>query len=472
MRYYMPGAPSAETEIARQSINEALARDGISIDYQPLYIPWDQWVNKINIMLSTGEEFELFHIMEDYVPLATYVSRKSLTPITDILPKAAPSLKSRFDNVYWLSAAVDNQIYAVPAVWFDQEGEADVGIRIRKDKFDRYGIPIPKTPAEIVTALAALQEKWAAEDGKKRYFYEHTLNRPSVPLHRSYDTWPYYVSLDGLFQIRQDGTANLYYETAEFKKDTEFMNTLYRRGLIHPDILSLPIDTSNAAKTDGDILMGFNTGPRTSYELLSRGIKEADVLVYYLNPPPEKPILTIMPVLNLNAIPVTAKHPEAALKFLDWVYKNQDNQDLVLYGVKGRHWNPIGKDKYELIRGSNGNPLYLFDFWMIEDVRGHRWDAADQSTDYEKRDYVENMYPESTVISPKVGFNFNPEPVRVEYANMIAEYTASIIPIKAGVVPYEGSYDAALAKMRAAGSERVIAEYRRQLARHMANVKK
>jgi len=155
--------------------------------------------------------------------------------------------------------------------------------------------------------------------------------------------------------------------------------------------------------------------------------------------------------------------------FLNWFYKNQDNQDLVLYGVKGRHWNPIGTDKMETINGRDGNPLYMFDNWMIEDVRWHRWDAKNEATEMEKRDYAENMYPQNTVVSPKIGFSFNPEPVRVEYANMQAEYTASFIPIKMGVIPYEGNYERALAQMKAAGSDKVIAEYRNQLAAHIAS---
>jgi hypothetical protein len=59
--------------------------------------------------------------------------------------------------------------------------------------------------------------------------------------------------------------------------------------------------------------------------------------------------------------------------------------------------------------------------------------------------------------------------VRVEYANVQAEYTASIIPIKVGVIPYAANYQAALAKMKAAGSDAVIAEYRRQLTAFIAS---
>ncbi|MDR1901729.1 MAG: extracellular solute-binding protein [Treponema sp.] len=469
MRYYMPGAPTPETDIAVRAINEALARDGVNIDYQPIYIPWDQWVDKINLMLSTGDEFELLHIMEDYIPTSTYASRNYLTPLSALIQKETPNLTGRFEQVLWDSATVKGEIYSVPAFWRDNSGDYEGDTVIRKDKFDQYNIPVPQNPAEVISALTTLQQRWAVEDGIKRYAYEHALNRPPMALHRTYDTWPFYTSLDGIFQVRQNGEANLYYETEEFRKDAEFMNTLYSRGLIHPDILNLPADTINANKQDGEFLLGFMTGPQFTYDLTSRGIN-GEILKYKMSF--DKPMLMNLPLQNSNGIPITTKHPEAGLKFLDWMYSSQANQDLVLYGVQGRHWTPVGTDQRRHVKGPDGNNLYMLDIWMIEYVKYHRFDVDDHSPQEEKDNWLRNIYPDRTVISPVVGFNFDSTPVRVEYANVTAEYTASILPIKVGVIPYTGNLPAAQAKMKAAGSDVVIAEYRRQLTEHITAKKK
>jgi putative aldouronate transport system substrate-binding protein len=185
----------------------------------------------------------------------------------------------------------------------------------------------------------------------------------------------------------------------------------------------------------------------------------------------DKPMLMNLPLLNANGIPNTTKHPEAALKFLDWMYSSQANQDLVLYGVQGRHWTPVGTDQRRHVRGPDGNNLYAFDYWMIEYVKYHRFDVDDHSPQEEKDNWLRNIYPDRTVISPVVGFNFDSAPVRIEYANVLAEYTASILPIKTGVLPYGPNFQAALTRMKAAGSDAVIAEYRRQLTEHIANKK-
>jgi putative aldouronate transport system substrate-binding protein len=468
LRYYMPGAPSTEWEAGTAAINEALARDGLNIDFQPNYIPWDQWVDKINLMLSTGDEFELLHIMEDYIPTSTYASRNHLTPLSALIQKEAPGLMGRFEQVLWDCATVNGEIYSIPANWRDNSGDYEGDIIIRKDMFDKYNIPYPQDASEIISALTTLQERWSAEDGVKRYVYEHALNRTPTALHRTYDTWPYYVSQDGIFQVRQNGEANLYWETGEFRKDAEFMNTLYTRGMIHPDVLNLPADTRRSTIYDsGDFLLCLMTGPFTTFEIASKGIVPyAEILKYKMAF--DKPMLMNLPLLNANGIPVTAKHPETALQFLDWMYSSQANQDVVLHGVEGRHWTPVGTGQRSHVRGPDGNNLYALDFWMIEYVKYHRFDVEDHSPQEEKDNWLRNIYPDRTAVSPMVGFNFNSQPVRVEFANVMAEYTASILPIKTGVLPYLGNFDAALSKMKAAGSDAVIAEYRGQLAAYLA----
>jgi putative aldouronate transport system substrate-binding protein len=468
LRYYMPGAPSVESAIATEAVNAALAKDGLNIDFQPNYVPWDQWVDRTNLMLSTGEDFEMIHIMQDFVPTATYASRNQLAGLSAIIRRDAPNLTGRFEKPLWDSVTINGEIYSIPANWRDASGDDEGPLSLRKDIFDKFGQPYPQSIDEILAVLPVVQQRWRAEDGINRYVYEHTLIRPPTAIHRTYSTWPFYVSQDGIFQVRQNGEANMYIETPEFRQDAEFMNALYTRGLVHPDILNLPMDTWRANVYDsGDFLLCLMTGPQWTSQLTEKGILNAEVQKYDLAS--NKPYLTNMPLLNANGIPLAARHPEVGVKFLDWMYSSQQNQDIVLHGVQGRHWTPVGTDGIRKVRRSDGSFLYSFDSWMIEYVKYHRFDAEFIMPDIEKARMLGNTQAQNTVISPVVGFNFNSEPVRVEYANVLAEYTASILPIKVGVIPYGANFQAALARMKAAGSDAVIAEYRRQLAAYTAS---
>ncbi|MDW7658719.1 MAG: ABC transporter substrate-binding protein, partial [Bacillota bacterium] len=263
----------------------------------------------------------------------------------------------------------------------------------------------------------------------------------------------------------QDGSASLFFESDEFKMDCDLMHEMYTEGLIHPDILNLPSDTIRANKEAGDALMGIMTP--ISDQLDESGNVVVEFMDYWLND--SGPFLMNLPLLNSNAIPATTKHPEAGLKFLDWMYSSQENQDLVLYGIEGVHWEPVGDTEYRRIKDENNKNLYAFDYWMIEYVPLHRFDVDRTTSAEEDATYIGNTREAQTVLSPVIGFNFNSEPVSVEFANMMAEYTTSILPIKLGVIPYEGNFETAYDKMKAAGCEAVIAEYQKQLQAYIAS---
>ncbi len=465
LRYYMPGAPTTQADIVTAAITKKLQEDGLNIDFQPKYVPWGEWVNKINITLSSGEEFELLHIMEDYITTSSYTSRGGLTPLDDLLAQYTPGMKALFDDVLWDCATVGGKIMTVPAFWRDNSGDGEGMLTYSKTRFEKYGIALPKTLDELLDAQVTLQKKQEEETGVKAYMYEHSLNRCPVALHRAYDSWPFYASQDGIFMVKQDGAASLFFESEEFKKDCEFMNKAYKLGVTHPDILNLPLDTINANKVAGDCLVNLMTG---GGDVMSEDGKTVvnDFSYFWLNP--EKPYLCNLPLLNSNAVPSTTKNPQVGLQFLYWMYSQKANQDLVLYGIEGQQWKAVGDNEYERIKDENNANLYAFDSWMIEYVPLHRFDVARTTSEDEDKDYVSNVFEDRTVYSPVVGFNFNSEPVAVEFANMMAEYTTSMLPIKVGVVPYEGNFDAALAKMKAAGSDAVIAEYQKQLAAYIA----
>ena len=469
-RYYMPGSDKPMTDEVTEAINEKLHADGVMIDFQPKYIPWDQWVNKTNVMLSSGEEFELLHIMEDYITTSNYTGRGALTPLDDLIDEYAPELWDRFDDILWTCATVNGKVMTVPAFWRDNSGDTEGALTFNDTWLEQYGmtVPVNGTLDELIDFLKELQGKLEADGHDTYYIYEHSDTRCPVALHRTYEAWPFYASQDGLFQVFQDGTAQLYFKSEEFKNDCAFFNRAFNEGLVHPDCLNQPLDEINQLKTDGEYLMGVMTGGSDVFE--EDGVtRKYDFTSYWLNP--DGPFLLNLPLLNSNAVPSTTQHPEAGILFLNWMYSDKANQDLVLYGIEGETWNPVGDDEYELIKDEFGSNLYAFDSWMIEYVPYHRFNVTDTSTESERADFLGNVRADQTVVSVMTGFNFNTEPVAVEYANMVAEYTTSILPIKKGVLPYDDNIDAALAKMEAAGCDAVIAEYQAQLTAYIESQK-
>ena len=65
MRIVQPGTLCADYETGMAAVNEKLKEDGVNIEVSVTRIPWDAYAEKLNLMLTTGEEFELLHVMQD-----------------------------------------------------------------------------------------------------------------------------------------------------------------------------------------------------------------------------------------------------------------------------------------------------------------------------------------------------------------------------------------------------------------------
>lgn len=63
MRIVQPGVLPTDYETGIAAVNEKLKEDGVNIEVSVTRIPWDAYAEKLNLMLTTGEEFELLHVM-------------------------------------------------------------------------------------------------------------------------------------------------------------------------------------------------------------------------------------------------------------------------------------------------------------------------------------------------------------------------------------------------------------------------
>ena len=66
--YLRPGTEVEHNAELVQAINDKLDADGTGLELEIEYIPSDVFQDKVNMMLSTGEEFDLLCVMEDQKP--------------------------------------------------------------------------------------------------------------------------------------------------------------------------------------------------------------------------------------------------------------------------------------------------------------------------------------------------------------------------------------------------------------------
>jgi putative aldouronate transport system substrate-binding protein len=331
--------------------------------------------------------------------------------------------------------------------------------------------PLRKTGSEFPTdgnidrfidVSKKMQAQILQDKGKTAYHWMHQLSWAPNWLHRSYPTYPFYVDMSNNITLaRQDGTIDSYFESQEFKWDADNYRRLYQAGLIYPDILN----TQSQHWNDEFGLLGVMLPSEANNTLgawitLKQNLPAEEVITYFLNP--EKPHVVFY-TQNLNAISATAENPESGLKFLNWLYLNKQNHDLFHYGIEGVHYTASAPNKILPKQDSTGAELYRADTWMTGYLPWMRFSelAAEDQIAWN------TFKADNRVYTPVAGFIFDAAPVASQLASIQTEIIASFYPIRYGLVDYASAYPAAIQRLKAAGLDQYMAEYRRQFTEYL-----
>lgn len=451
--YVVPGDEPSDLEAGLAAINAKMAEDGVGVTIKLQYIPWDAWDQKINLMLSTGEKFDLFQVMNDRVSLANYASRGALADISEEMQLYGENILKVNPEIMMKSGQVKGVQYAIPAYWV--ESAIDPEIFIRKDIMEKYGITeVPTTWEELTTAYETVMKNW---EGAQKPHLLMTGNNTSRFAYaaKTYDEWPF-VIYDRVFYVDQEGNVENYFATEVFKQDCEHAREWYEKGLINPDVMTVTSEQTDARNQAGNYFLGASS----NIDTLKQNYPDIDVDDWIrVELAPDKPDIRPYGTRNMNAVPLSSEHPEAAVKFVNWVYASQENYDLFMYGREGIDYEKEEPhNRIDIINETNF-PGYYFSDWMMGNVNYLRPTTAGP-TEYNERLYTVN---ENAVEGYAAQFTFDATPVQTEYADVMTVISEYINPMACGVKDYESNIDAALERLDKAGVSKLIEEYKRQL---------
>lgn len=112
--YLRPGTAPEQNEELLKAINDKLEADGTGLQLDIMYVPSDVFSDKVNMMMSAGEEFDLLAVMEDQKSFTTYIGSEGIMPITEYV-KESEVLQKVIPDWMWESATVKGEIYTIPA---------------------------------------------------------------------------------------------------------------------------------------------------------------------------------------------------------------------------------------------------------------------------------------------------------------------------------------------------------------------
>ena len=451
LTYILPGNEPAELSRGVEAVNKKLAADGVGVELELKYFAWDVWDQKINLMLSTGDDFDMFAVMNDRVTIANYASRNALADLTDIFSKYGENIIANCPELAIKSGQVGGKQYGIPAFWV--ESALDHQGLIRTDLLKKYGIDkVPTTWDELTTAFQTVMANW---DGNQK---------PYLPLIGTSQVGGYffnsdsnYVLYENMIYVNQDGTIKNYFETDTFKESCQKARDWYLKGLINPDVLTVTSDQMNNQLNTGDWLVHAGTiGDISSLKANYPDVTVDDFA--WLDFDTETPEIRPYGTRNMQAVPASSKNPEASVKFFNWLYSSQENFDLFIYGEKGTDYNMISDTEYEAIVDETGATKYSVATWLAGNISFEYLNAnAPTATN-------EHLYTTDKTAVDGIAalMTFDASSVQTQVADVNTQISAVIAPMACGAVDYDSNIENALNLLKTAGIDKIVAEFQAQ----------
>lgn len=320
-------------------------------------IPNDQFVNKLNIMMASG----------DYIDIATCDPGKTLNEWAKngLILSYDEYLKSgKYPNI---AAVINADVYKGFKIdgkaYYKPLGLAPMqwGWIIRSDWLKNVGMSKPTNLDEFYAVVKAFKEKDPDRNGKNDTYGVYTraggMTDPSITqlghfISRAYaiggrtDNW---VTLP-------DGTIIRYEASENAKAAAAFFRKLVKEDLINKDWVSLKPDGAQGPESDDFGAGKYGMAPTSKPDLFIQKAKAVnpDAAVEYL--PPIAGVGGVPANLGHsggfwrgNVIPKTSKNPEKALELIEYTL-TREGRELTEFGIEGIHFTAAKEE--------NGRRIY------------------------------------------------------------------------------------------------------------------
>jgi putative aldouronate transport system substrate-binding protein len=461
----MADAP-ADAEMVTEAINEILLdKIGVTVKFQNL--TWADWQQKYKLILVSGEKVDVLY-SATWLQYANYAQDGAFIELDKLLPVAAPKLWEEIPQSDWDGVKVDGKIYAMPDL--QQTFSGSYHMLYREDLRKKYNTPPIidiETMEQYFDAIKAAEPQMYPCNAGKQDWLQNLLPfmiAKSAPE----SAWEDFYQIPGptmLFLLDYKNPRTSIKAIWDFPEYRLFLETVRRwaeKGFWSEDILSeknLSQDLMEAGKSAAGISLGFNLGKVQKYiERISTNSPEWESKVFSFS---KERGFTIpsKTTQDITVVPIQSRYPEKALQVVESFLFDNELQDLINYGIKGKHYDLTDEEAYKQLPGSSGYGLFGMNAWG--------WVNSDmllkQSGGWGDQFKVYNDIYESIAV-PNFGFELNSDNIVAELIAVQQVFEQYGLPLFSGLVD---DIDAGQAlfekKMQEAGIEKVRAELQRQL---------
>lgn len=447
---------------------EKRLKDTLNVKLNFQFIPWADYKQKVQVKMAAGDDFDL-HLNAPWLCMNEFINEGAIQPMDELIEKFGPAIKTGFEKQVIDSNRFNGKIFGLP-LGDVLGGEYKSLILIRKDLREKYGMEKITTVDAFVQYLRNVKNN---EPGMIPFIWNGSIwvySRWYWGMNRSFkmlntNTCPIYVFMDekGIHPVKP------IYEDAKYLEWLDFAHNLYNEGLIYKDILTVKDEQQQfmAGKTAAIYSDGGPSNPSLLLPTLKSNYPDAEVEFAEFEGKNVK-IMSDFQVWNFAVLNSKAKDPERVMRFLNWVFEDQANYDLIVYGIEGVHWIDAGEGLYDYPPGIDLASNYKFPSYVL--CMNVNYDRIDKNAIEDERYWKAYLQDINNFIqSPLTGFVYTTENVKDEVAKVSAIWPEVMWPIENGIVPKDKYLPDAIAKLKAAGYDKILEDAQKQIDAFLAS---
>ncbi|MGN0178008.1 MAG: ABC transporter substrate-binding protein [Monoglobaceae bacterium] len=432
--WFFVGNPMPDVQLVETEVNKYL-EGKLPVTVKLNALDWGSVRQKLNTMIAGGEKFDICYT--DTESYQSQAAKGAFVPLNELMDKYAPKTKEMLGEDFLKGSQIDGVNYAIPA---NKDKGHSWGIIFRKDIADKYNltdkIKAAKTFDDLNPILDFIKEK------------EPDL----IPLKESKDKCMSSlidfdeISFPGAFYANgNDGVVVNMIETPEFMEACKKTREHYLNGYLNE---GGSIGTSSDAKAFMSIVM-LKPGKAKETQV-AKGMEYDQVELTEAR-------MSVKDTMGaMMAISRTSEQPELVMQFMELFNTDEYLNNLIVFGIEGKHYNKVSDKTIELIQDSGyGYPDMR---WEFGNTFLQYLTTAEDSNKHETM----QMFNNSLKTSQYLGFNFNPESVKTEIGACLNVKEQFNQRCAEGMEDPEELVPMYIDKLKRAGSDKIIQEIQRQ----------
>ena len=402
----------------------------------------EDYATKIQVINASNEDYDIVYTSSTINNYFKNAADGSFLALDEVLPEHAPKLWNMFGSDVWDALRVDGKVYGVTNQQIMARGP---GLYIPKQNIDLLGLNRDDFKELNLDAIEDYLRKVKEATGSFTLVPEFWTGGAS-------QMW----GIEQVVGSNLPGAVRTYggdttiinqYETPEFKEYAERRVKWVQEGLAAPTH-TLEEDFKKYANTPADQVIpilgcsrAYQPGAEENYK------KQFGFEVEFITV--SEPVLNSYGIAaTMTAVNANTRFPEKSAEFLELLHTDKYLFNLLAYGIEGKHYEKTGENTIKVTSTDYAQPTWaisnLFNSYIQEGQDPEIWNKMKEIND-------------TAVRSPLLGFVPDTDKVKIEIANCNAALSEYLDVVCEGTMDIS-KYDEFIAKLKAAGSDKVVKE--------------